>query len=128
MTAMSPGLRSHSPKVGTRMATTSAVPSTSRNIGTARYWCPTTWSALCIGSGTTASNICLEAEATPAKAGVASFSRNAGSISEVVGSVTAKVANVGFVVLVLGGSQVAAYADDVKAGAALAEKCEACHG
>jgi cytochrome c553 len=47
---------------------------------------------------------------------------------EVVGSVTAKVANVGFVVLVLGASQVAAYAGDVKAGAALAGKCEACHG
>ena len=48
--------------------------------------------------------------------------------SEVVGSVRAKVANVGFVVLVLGASEVAASAGDVKAGAALAEKCQACHG
>jgi cytochrome c553 len=49
-------------------------------------------------------------------------------MSEVVGSVTTKVVNVGYVVLVLGASEVAAYAGDVKAGAALAEKCEACHG
>jgi cytochrome c553 len=61
-------------------------------------------------------------------AGAVCLDRNAGSMREVVGSVTAKVANVGFVVLVLGASQVAAYAGDVKAGAALAQKCEACHG
>jgi cytochrome c553 len=48
-------------------------------------------------------------------------------MSEVVGSVTTKVANVGFVVLVSVAST-AAYAGDVKAGAALAEKCQACHG
>jgi cytochrome c553 len=62
------------------------------------------------------------------KAGVVWLDRNAGSLSDVVGSVTTKVANVGFVVVVLGASQVAAYAGDVKAGAALAEKCQACHG
>ena len=45
-----------------------------------------------------------------------------------VGSVTTKVATVGFVVLVSVASQVAAYAGDVKAGADLARKCEACHG
>jgi cytochrome c553 len=49
-------------------------------------------------------------------------------MSEVVGSLTAKVAKVGFVVLVSVASPVAAYAGDVKSGAALAEKCEACHG
>ena len=41
---------------------------------------------------------------------------------------TTKVARVGFVVLVSVASHAAAYAGDVKAGAALAEKCEACHG
>jgi cytochrome c553 len=49
-------------------------------------------------------------------------------MSEVAGLVTVRVAHVGFVVLVLGASAVSAYAGDVKAGAALAGKCEACHG
>ena len=39
-----------------------------------------------------------------------------------------KVAKIGFVMLVLAASYDAARAGDVKAGAALAEKCEACHG
>ena len=41
---------------------------------------------------------------------------------------TTKVAKVGIVVLVLAASPVAAYAGDAKSGAALAQKCEACHG
>ena len=39
-----------------------------------------------------------------------------------------RVTTFGYVVLVAAASQIPAYAGDVKAGAALAEKCQACHG
>jgi len=44
------------------------------------------------------------------------------------GSFMTNVASIGFVMLFLGVSQVVANAGDIKSGAALAEKCEACHG
>src|SRR5271170_1411461 len=66
--------------------------------------------------------------AASAKAGVACFRRKGGSGNEVGGSVMTKVAKIGFVMLVLGASLAAAHAGDIKAGAAPAEKCQACHG
>jgi len=44
------------------------------------------------------------------------------------GSAMTKVAKIGFVMLVLAASLAAAHAGDIRAGAALAEKCQACHG
>jgi len=44
------------------------------------------------------------------------------------GSLRIEFANVGLIILLWGASEATALAGDVKAGAALAEKCQTCHG